>query len=312
MTAVVYATIYAGALAFLIGCVARAVQYARLPAHLRWELYPVPHEAPERVAHGGSRYEETDWWKRPVGFNLLGELKFMVPEMLFMKGLWEFNRKLWYRSFPFHFGLYLVIGSVSLLLLSVIAVAVAGPQLLWGTTGAVVRLLYAAAWLIGAPLAILGALGLLARRLRDPALRLYTTPADIFNLLLFIVTLGLLFAGYLLARGPKLRASAIAHGLLTFDTSLEIPGVPAAGLVLGALVAAYIPLTHMSHFIAKYFTYHAVRWDDRAVAAGGALGKKIAEYLTYRPAWSAAHVGADGVKTWAEVATANPAEWIKK
>ena len=25
---------------------------------------------------------------------------------------------------------------------------------------------------------------------------------------------------------------------------------------------AYIPLTHMSHFVGKYFTYHAVRWDD--------------------------------------------------
>ena len=32
----------------------------------------------------------------------------MVPEMLFLHGLRTFNRSLWYRSFPFHFGLYLL------------------------------------------------------------------------------------------------------------------------------------------------------------------------------------------------------------
>ena len=38
----------------------------------------------------------------------------MIPEMLLLKGLWEFNRKLWYRSFPFHFGLYILIGAAIL------------------------------------------------------------------------------------------------------------------------------------------------------------------------------------------------------
>ena len=42
--------------------------------------------------------------------SLMGELKVMVPEILFLVALKEHNKKLWYRSFPFHFGLYLVVG----------------------------------------------------------------------------------------------------------------------------------------------------------------------------------------------------------
>jgi hypothetical protein len=38
---------------------------------------------------------------------------------------------------------------------------------------------------------------------------------------------------------------------------------------------------------------------------------KLAEYLTYRPTWAAAHVGANGKKTWADVATSNPAQGAK-
>jgi hypothetical protein len=34
------------------------------------------------VEHGGSRFEEVDWWTKPTRFRLVGELKFIVPEML--------------------------------------------------------------------------------------------------------------------------------------------------------------------------------------------------------------------------------------
>ena len=37
-----------------------------------------------------------------------------------MKGLCEFNRKLWFGSFPFHFGLYLLIGTLALLMLGAV------------------------------------------------------------------------------------------------------------------------------------------------------------------------------------------------
>jgi nitrate reductase gamma subunit len=287
-----YVVVYAAVLVALAGCIARAVQYARTPLHLRWELYPVPHEASERVEHGGSYFEESDWWQKPSHFNLWGELKFMIPEMVFLKGLWEFNRKLWFRSFPFHFGLYLLIGTVVLV-----------------AFGEALAPVYVATGAAGAALAILGALALLVRRLTDSRLRIYTAPADYFNLVFFVVALSALGAGCL-AKPAELTLPALLRGMATFDTTLRIPVLLEAGILLCALLAAYIPLTHMSHFIAKWFTYHHVRWDDKANYKAEAMQKKIAEYLSYRPGWAAAHMLTG--KTWAEIATANPWEGAKK
>ena len=77
---------------------------------------------------------------------------------------------------------------------------------------------------------------------------------------------------------------------------MTIPPVFGVGLLLAAALVAYIPLTHMSHFIAKYFTYHNIRWDDAPNMKGSTIEAKIAQNLTYRPTWSAAHMGAGGVR----------------
>ena len=311
MTILFYAVLWAGGLIFLAGCLARILQYARAPLHLRWELYPVPHEAPERARHGGSYFEESEWWNRPAHFNLLGELRAMIPEMLFLKALREFNRTLWYRSFPFHFGLYLLIGSALLLGITAL-LSFVWPLVVIHPAGRLLHYAYTLCGAAGALLAVLGALGLLHRRLADPALSPYTTGGDIFNLLLFILTLGAAGAGYVFTGPEDPSVLEIARGLLSFDAALRVPPLLGAGLILGALLAAYIPFTHMSHFIAKYFTYHSVRWDDAPGRRSEALRRKFAEYLTYRPTWSAPHMGSDGTKTWADIATANPAQGVKK
>ena len=82
--------------------------------------------------------------------------------------------------------------------------------------------------------------------------------------------------------------------------------------LLAVVTLAYIPFTHMSHFVGKYFTYHAVRWDDSVNRRGGDIEQRLAEYLTYRPTWAAPHIKADGTKTWADVATTNPTEGVRK
>ena len=45
----------------------------------------------------------------------------MVPEILFLVALKEHNAKMWTRSFPFHFGLYLVAATTILLLVGGVA-----------------------------------------------------------------------------------------------------------------------------------------------------------------------------------------------
>jgi nitrate reductase gamma subunit len=311
MTVFLYSVLYIAAVVFILGCIVRVLVYAKAPIHLRWELYPIPHEEPGRAKHGGSYFEETDWWTKSSRFGLMGEVRFMVPEILFLRGLYEFNRSLWLCSFPFHFGLYLLAVAMGLVGAGSILSTV-GPAPGLAALVSTIRHIYPLAGTLGLFLAMLGALGLVIRRLTDESLKIYTTPADVFNLLFFLVTLVVLSTAWLTKPASAPDLLAIVKGALTLDTSLHIPGLLVAGLLLAALLIAYIPLTHMSHFIAKFFTYHAVRWDDAPNARGGKIEARLAEYLTYRPTWSAAHVGADGKRTWAQVAASRPGPEAKK
>lgn len=306
MTTAVYLVAYAGVLIFLAGCLVRIIHYARLPVHLRWEIYPVPHEDPERAKHGGSYFEEPEWWTKPARFNLWGEIKAMLPEMLWLKAVWEFNRPLWWRSFCFHFGLYLLIFT-ALLVAATAAAWQLAPALLSEELLAVLHAVYTTTGWLGAIMVMLGAIGLLLRRLRDPSVRIYTAPGDLFNLVWFIVAVGLLLAAYLTRPQQAPSMLELARGLLAFDTALPLATTQAVALLVAAPLVAYIPWTHMSHFIGKYFTYHAVRWDDAPAAWARELERKIAQYLSYRPTWSAPHVMADGKRSWAEIALMNPA-----
>ena len=311
MTTLLYSMLCLSAVVGLVATVVRAIGYARAPLHLRWELYPVPHEAPERVAHGGSYFEQSNWWTRPAHFNLRGELTAMVAEMLFLKALREFNLRLWWRSFPFHFGLYLLIATAVLVLAAAVATAFT-PAVMAGALGAMTHLLYRLTGIAGLVLTLVGAAGLLHRRLTDNDLKTYTTPGDLFKLGLFIVALGLLAAGYAFRPAGAPNVLSVVVGFLTWNTAIQVPGLLTAGLLLCALLAAYIPFTHMSHFVGKYFTYHAVRWDDRVNRRGGSIERTLAEYLTFRPTWAAPHVTADGVRTWADVVTTNPTKGPKR
>jgi nitrate reductase gamma subunit len=312
MILLVYSVVSTAAIVFVVACIARAVRFARCPLHLRWELYPVPHEAPERVEHGGSYLEQSEWWRQPRQTNLAGELRFMVPEMLFLRALRTCNRPLWYRSFPFHFGLYLMAGTLALLF-SAAAAAQLFPGLAAGSAAQVVRGLARVSGIIGLMLTLLGAVGLLHRRLTDPALRVSTTPGDVFNLLFFIAALGLLGLGYATRPAGAPGASSLVAGLVSWDLSIRPSPLLASGIVATAVLAAYIPLTHMAHFIAKYFTYHAVRWDDEPLIHNAKRAEALAEYLAFRPTWAASHIRKPGdTPTWAEVVASNPSQETRR
>jgi nitrate reductase gamma subunit len=303
MTIAAFAVAYVGLAVFLLAVIARVIMWARLPMHVRWELYPVAHEG-KRAAYGGSYLEDQFWWKKPRQTSMIGELKVMVPEILFLVALFEHNRKLWLRSFPFHFGIYLVIGCTALMMgtgvLSVVAPGMAASQ-----AGVWLADLTVAVGALGLGLGILGGLGLLQRRLTDPALKDFTAPADILNLLLFLVAFGVALAHLIVVDRDLSRSQAFVTGLVTFR--LAVVGGAAtltmATVVLLGLLVAYIPLTHMSHFVGKYFAYHAIRWNDTPNLRGGNQEKAIHEVLNYPVSWAAPHIGADGKKTWAQVAT---------
>jgi nitrate reductase gamma subunit len=258
----------------------------------------------DRLDHGGSYLEEREWWTKPRRRNHLGQVRFMMAEMVFLKGLWEWNRPLWFRSFPFHFGLYLLAAS-GCVLLAAAAVTLAVPAA-DSALRSTVAWLYRGLGAAGGALALAGALGLLHRRVTDRTLRIYSAPADVFNLAFFAVTIVVLALGYATAGAQFPGPLTFTRGLLRFETSLTVPPLLALGVVLACALVAYIPLTHMAHFIGKYFTYHAVRWDDAPMDARGQLARRIAASLATRPTWSAPHVGADGTRTWGAIASMNP------
>jgi nitrate reductase gamma subunit len=287
------------------------VQFS-LPVHVRWEIYPVQHETAARAAYGGSYMEVIDWWEKEREKSLLTELRYMAPEILFIRGLWKENRGLWRVSFPFHFGLYLMIATFVLLMVH------AGFTLWWATgfaAGSTPRILLDGLIAVtgwgGLILGTIGSLGLLHRRWADPELRSYSTPSDYFNLLF----VGIFFLSGLvgcLSGDPFLEgAKAYALGLLTGGNAPAGYAAGAAGavaIVTASLLTAYIPLTHMSHMFMKYFFYHKVKWDDAPNRRGSTIEAGVRKNLELKPTWGAKHVGADGQKSWLDIASSAPKE----
>ncbi len=165
---------------------------------------------------------------------------------------------------------------------------------------------------MGAVLVIAGAILLLIRRINDPALKNYTKAGDISNLLFFILTFAVLITAHWMGNSTSASISDVIRALFRFDRTIIVSPLLASGLLLASALAAYIPFAHMSHFIGKYFTWHSVRWDDERNERDGAMESKIGASLGYRPTWAAPHVGADGEKSWAEIASSKPEEEVRK
>jgi len=282
---------------FVLAFVIRSVKLARLPVHLRWELSPVPHEK-GKGHYGGSYLEEVDWWTKPREKDHMAEAVYMAKEIVFLKALFEHNRKLWWLSFPFHFGLYLLVVAGGLLvmggLLSLVGVDMAG----WGVMGAGLTLLAGAGYALGA----FGAVGLFFVRLTDDNLRNSTAPATFVNLLVLLAMFVTGLWAALTVTGFTGHVMGFAGGLLRASVPAELPGILAAHFVFAFLFLAYLPFTQMMHFVAKYFTYHKVRWDDEPVTAGSKLDLELKKLLNQTVTWAAPHVRADGKKTWVDVA----------
>jgi nitrate reductase gamma subunit len=288
---------------FLLGIVVRVVRYRRNPIHLRWELYPVAHEG-KKSEYGGSYLEETDWVKKPRHKSLMGEMRVMVPEIFFLKAVHESNRSLWIFSLPFHLGLYFTVGFLALLLLNAFASAAgfapAPPAGVWVS-------LESGLGLCGFILSIVGALGLIFRRAIDDNLRNYTSFAHFLNLGWFVAAAGLALRAWFLDGHSFAGFRDFVTSLVSFDFREPVHSHIVAPAILGAVLVAYIPWTHMAHFFMKYFLYHDIRWGDDPMVGSKSAEAKLQEALNYRPTWAAEHVHADGRKTWEDVAVLNPA-----
>jgi nitrate reductase gamma subunit len=287
---------YALIAVFVVAFVTRTVRLARLPIHLRWELAPVPHEK-GKGHYGGSFLEEFEWWTKPRERSLVNEFAYMFQEIIFLKSVFENNRRLWWFSFPFHFGMYLLAAAALPMLLGAVLVEASGPA--WSVFTQTVPILAGLGFTLGA----VGGLGLVLIRFTDPKMKAVTTPASMFNLILLLAVFS--SGGYALW-----ISDGFAVGILGFITALFTATVPAEApvaltvhLVVTTLFLAYLPFTPMMHFVAKYFTYHQIRWNDQPMVSGSDMEREVQGLLGRAVTWSGPHLKADGSKNWVDIAT---------
>lgn len=299
---------YLAILVFLVLSLKRIIRIATAPVHLRWELYPVPHEK-GRAHYGGSRAEEVDWWEKPIEKDHLNEAFTMAQEIILLKAVWEHNRKLWYGSFPLHFALYVLIINMFLLIVAGI-MTVAGTAVNSDSTGfaGLLSTIIPILTVGGCVLGLIGAIIMMYLRIADTELAKYSTASHYFN----IILLGVIYlTGFMWVLNDALFIENITKyyaGLISFSAFDGLELYPGAYAHIGSVLffLFYMPITHMTHFFMKYFTYHSVRWDDEPNLQGSNIEKRIAEQLNYPVSWSAPHIGADGKKTWVAIATEMP------
>jgi nitrate reductase gamma subunit len=294
---------YLSAAVFVVAFLVKILKYATMPMHVRWELYPVPHEG---KAHGGSFYEELDHWTKPRHKDHVAQYKFMIPEILLIRALHEDNKPLWYWSFPFHMGLYLSIGGLVMLSLGAL-LQISGRTPEASALANLVQSLTTVFAVLAYISGTVGAVGLIIKRIADPVLAEHTVPIDFMNL----VWLGAIFVtGFLVwVSDPGFRiAREYLVSLITFGpVPSGMTGLHVVNLLLFLGFWAYFPFTHMTHMVSKYFMWDKVKWDDEPNRGDAGMDTKISAYLGYPVSWAAPHIGAEGGrKSWAEVATSNP------
>src|ERR1039458_2393221 len=276
---------------FVAGNATRGVKTLRMPAHLRWELYPIPQGPQERQRYGGSYFEESDWWTKPVDTSHRSEVAFVLEEVLFLRSVWENFRALWLWSWLLHWGVYLyllttLLATVALLLASDARAGVLRAAVVYG-------------YRLACPAGLAGAIGLIVLRTWHPRLGAFTTRVGIFDLLL----LGSIFAtGMLLLSAGPTGLSNMVRDLVRIPTAFgNHPAVWHIHVALLTFFLAYFPFTHMTHAYMKYFTWHDVRWDDSPSSRNPRAAKVLAVNLQRKSSWAAPHIATGNTATWSEI-----------
>ncbi len=266
--------LYLAVFVFLVGILGRIARIAAMPAHVRWELYPIPDGA-------------------------AGKIRTMLVEIFLLEGVRRHHRALWIWSWLFHLALYLLIAVAALSLAASFSLR---------AKEAIAPLLFAVSFAAFA-LGIAGAGGLAVLRLISARVRSITSPADLFNLVLLFALFGAGFIYVLIDPASEIVMINQAGSLVGLGPAPILHPLAYLHLCLMALFIAYMPFTHMAHMVLKYFTFHSVRWDDKSIREIPQHADRIARYLNYPVKWAAPHIqdGKTGTR-WADVVSPHSKE----
>lgn len=234
--------------------------------------------------------EEPEWWSKPRQISKASEIKDMLKEMLFIKKLFQNQRSLWWISYLFHLGIYIMIAWTILLVAGAITdlagISVNSHASVWP---ALLYYLTIFTGLVGFIITTFGAASLLLRRIFDPILKKYTTPQEYFNLILLVAVLvsGIIVWSPDLTFGTarQITADAITLSIVP-NTALLIH------LLLWEVMMVYIPISKMGHYVGKYFTFHKILWENEPNVAGSNIENRLKAETRTRPTtkWSAPHM----------------------
>jgi len=247
------------------------------------------------TVYRGSYLEEYEWWTKTRQRSRIAPLVYMVVEIFLLRGIWKRNRPLWPLTFAFHAGIYLVTAMLLFSLVSSILIITEAPPYVINVFQEIASVLAVAGYLMGG----LGAIALLFKRALDSNLRPFNTTTKYFNLVLLgAVFISGAYAWFNLGDFAA-EMSLFIRGLITLDTGLTIAFSLSLHIIISLLFLLYLPWTDMIHFVAKYFTYHEVRWND--APQDEKMKRELRGLLAQPVSWSAAHVGADGKKNWVDL-----------
>ena len=310
MTTLFYLLGYLALAAFIVLAVTKIQGYLKAsPLHVRWEIYPVPHEG-KKAQYGGSFMETSNWWTKPRHIEHIWDIVGIFKEVLLLEATFKHNHSLWFRTYPFHFGLYMLMGGIIILACTVLC-GMLGASPIWGSVqemGGIVTFVHnvlSAVLLIGAFGLVGGGIALIQRRRTDAGLKVYTTKEHYLNIGVFVLFGLCTLAAWAFNADYVTMAATFMHNFFTFTFEPIDSFFFTVSMLCGFFVMIWIPITNMQHLLLKYFMYHDIRWGDKPLQESKQDQDTIVnELLKYKVTWSAEHIAGDGnPKTWLDVAT---------
>jgi nitrate reductase gamma subunit len=260
----------------------KVAKVARLPMHLRWDLYPMPgHKAGLR--------------------GLLHKLKdyFILP------GYFKRNKGYWLGLYPWHIGFYLIVSFHVLSFLGALLIITTHVSISAASTNFIGLVVYYLALICAAGSFILGSIGsvvLLVRRIFDSGLRKYATASNYFNYLFFLLVFISGLVAWIFADPTLSDYRTFWANLLTLNFA-QVQPLAYTHILLFSLFLVYLPFTRSTHYITKLFAFFAVLWDDRPNLNGETFRPQLEKALEQPVDWSAAHISS--AASWKEAVTRN-------
>jgi nitrate reductase gamma subunit len=277
---------------------------ARMPVHLRWDLYPIPfgkgHE------YGGSYLEELEWWKKPLQKGRIQGAIHMAKKYLFFGGYFKLKRDYWVSLYPWHIGFYLIVGFHIVTFFCALLMVTAGLSIAADSANAFGQFLYYFSLVIALTslfLGAIGSIGMLIKRLTDADLKSYATPSNYFNYIFFLIVFVSGLVSWIF--DPTLSSYREFWKSLISFKYISVEWATYTHIMLFSAFLIYLPFTRSTHYITKLFAFFGILWNDTPnLEKGSDMEKRITASLNQTVTWSAPHIQSG--KKWGEVATELP------